>query len=177
MTAATADGATGREKWSLKLGQPLRGGDRHGHDAVEPRLGPLVPHTARGRGRGRRRLPRRQERAPGRRRGHRHPPVGLRRGRRMPAFVEGVVHLAGCVATTDSTFHGVDAATGVKKWSLPIDAITRAAPAVSDGVVYVGDWKGRLSALDAATGWCTCGACTPSTRSTPPPEPGGGRTP
>ncbi|MER5813373.1 serine/threonine-protein kinase [Streptomyces sp. NPDC002033] len=69
-----------------------------------------------------------------------------------PAFGDGVVHLASCVLTTDSTLHAVDAATGAKKWSLPIDAITQAAPAVSEGVVYVGDWHGRLFAVEAATG-------------------------
>ncbi|MFE2322859.1 PQQ-binding-like beta-propeller repeat protein [Streptomyces sp. NPDC059385] len=75
-----------------------------------------------------------------------------------PAVAEGVVYVAASVLTPDSTIHAIDAATGAVKWTLAVDAITQAAPAVAGGVVYIGDWNGRLYALDSATGakkWVT----------------------
>jgi outer membrane protein assembly factor BamB len=65
-----------------------------------------------------------------------------------PALADGVLYLT----SKSGTIHAIDASSGKSIWQREITSyVTRASPAVVDGVVYVSGGF-ALSALDAATG-------------------------
>ncbi|WP_372479275.1 PQQ-binding-like beta-propeller repeat protein [Halomicrobium sp. HM KBTZ05] len=60
-----------------------------------------------------------------------------------------VLYLATCADGERSTLFALDRATGTERWHHEIDGVaSRSAPAVADGVAYVGDNGGRLYAID-----------------------------
>jgi outer membrane protein assembly factor BamB len=69
--------------------------------------------------------------------------------RTSPAVADGTVYVAAsqtrtctgtgeCSGTTRGRIYALDAATGDREWTAPIETDTRSAPAVADGVVYAG---------------------------------------
>lgn len=75
-----------------------------------------------------------------------------RAGNFAPAIAGGLAYVLG----EDGTLHAVDAATGVRRWTVSVSADTTrglaASPAVAGGAVYVADRLGRMHAFDAKTG-------------------------
>jgi outer membrane protein assembly factor BamB len=79
-----------------------------------------------------------------------------------PAVVDGVLYIAsfdqGAHAPNGQGgfLHAVDAASGTEKWRRRLTderySFLRASPAVEGGRVYIGDYSGRIYAVDAATG-------------------------
>jgi outer membrane protein assembly factor BamB len=56
------------------------------------------------------------------------------------------------VGSANPNFYAVDARTGQEKWRFKAGLYVRSSPAVVNGVVYFGDWLGKVFALDAQTG-------------------------
>lgn len=85
--------------------------------------------------------------------------------RTSPAIADGTVYVAAsqtractgtgeCSGTTRGRLYALDAATGERRWTAPIETDTRSAPAVADGVVYVGCGNGISAATtDGETAW------------------------
>jgi outer membrane protein assembly factor BamB len=62
----------------------------------------------------------------------------------------GVVYVA---SSSSGTVYALDAATGAQVWvSSPFGGLSLAAPALSNGVLYIGGYDAKVHALDAATG-------------------------
>ena len=60
---------------------------------------------------------------------------------------EGTVYVS-----ADSYLHAVDPDTGDIHWSYPTGPVYYSYPTVSEGVVYIGGWSGRVYAIDGTTG-------------------------
>ena len=56
------------------------------------------------------------------------------------------------VGGRDKTVHGLDAATGMERWSFATQGRVESSPAIAGGRVYIGSNDGRLYVLDLATG-------------------------
>ena len=63
------------------------------------------------------------------------------------AAADGVVYVS-----ADSYLHAVDPDTGDIRWSYYTGPVYYSYPTVSEGVVYIGGWNGRMYAIDGATG-------------------------
>jgi outer membrane protein assembly factor BamB len=66
----------------------------------------------------------------------------------MPAVVAGVVY----VADAGGGVTAFDAATGARRWEVPLGSAANTSPAVGGGVVVVGDAAGDVVALDIRDG-------------------------
>jgi outer membrane protein assembly factor BamB len=69
-----------------------------------------------------------------------------------PSVVNGVVYFSSVYPGVPGVIYAVNASTGTELWSFPTVNGSYATPTVANGVVYCGDWGGRMYALDAKTG-------------------------
>jgi outer membrane protein assembly factor BamB len=65
-----------------------------------------------------------------------------------PVLADGLV-LVGCDAPK---LFAVDARTGARRWTAPLDGAVLGSPGVADGVVFAADLNGSLTAIDLETG-------------------------
>jgi len=68
-----------------------------------------------------------------------------------PAVANGILYIAG----SKGTFYALDAYTGNKIWTYPLEASpssSGSSPAVCEGMVYIGSWDGNVYALNATNG-------------------------
>lgn len=69
------------------------------------------------------------------------------------ALADGLVfHLCDVCDSGNDTVVARDAETGDERWQFPLRGDANSSPAVADGLVYVADAAGNLSALNAETG-------------------------
>ena len=74
-----------------------------------------------------------------------------------PAPVDDTVYAGAMVNPTEGRVFAVESATGNLRWQFPAEAdkklaVIYATPAITAGVVYIGDYDNKLYALDAANG-------------------------
>jgi outer membrane protein assembly factor BamB len=73
-----------------------------------------------------------------------------------PAVEQGLVYVVSAHAQVFGSAHGsldaLEASSGAVRWRVHDSTHAYSAPAVADGVVYVGTTEGSVTALDATTG-------------------------
>ncbi|WP_137285095.1 outer membrane protein assembly factor BamB family protein [Halorussus salinisoli] len=67
-----------------------------------------------------------------------------------PVVADGTVFVPG--SGDPGYVHAIDATTGESEWRFDPDGYAASAPAVADGVLYVGTWGKKFYAVDAETG-------------------------
>jgi outer membrane protein assembly factor BamB len=66
----------------------------------------------------------------------------------MPVLADGVI----LVGSGDASFHAIDAATGERRWRIPVKGKVRSSALVAGPNVIFGTWEGELHAVDRTSG-------------------------